>query len=56
MVDTAMAGQRELNAVYVIAGPEPTLVEAGAGAPTARSSPAPCDGSASAPTTSRTSS
>ncbi|HYJ60102.1 MAG TPA: MBL fold metallo-hydrolase [Actinomycetota bacterium] len=28
MVDTAMAGHRELNAVYVIGGPEPTLIEA----------------------------
>ena len=31
-VDTGMVGQRELNSVYVIEGPEPTLVEAGPGA------------------------
>jgi glyoxylase-like metal-dependent hydrolase (beta-lactamase superfamily II) len=29
MIDTAMTGQRELNAVYVLDGPDPTLVEAG---------------------------
>lgn len=28
MVDTAMAGQRELNAVFVLEGPEPALIEA----------------------------
>lgn len=28
MIDTAMAGQRELNAVYVLASREPTLIEA----------------------------
>jgi len=32
MVDTAMAGQRELNAVFVLTGPEPTLIEAAPGA------------------------
>ena len=31
-VDTGMVGQRELNAVYVLTGSEPTLVEAGPGA------------------------
>lgn len=31
-VDTAMAGQRELNAVYLIASTEPCLVETGPGA------------------------
>jgi glyoxylase-like metal-dependent hydrolase (beta-lactamase superfamily II) len=36
MVDTLMAGQRELNAVYVIAAAEPTLVETGPGADEAR--------------------
>lgn len=36
MVDTFMAGQRELNAVYVIAAAEPTLVETGPGADEAR--------------------
>jgi glyoxylase-like metal-dependent hydrolase (beta-lactamase superfamily II) len=29
MLDTGMAGQRELNAVYLMPGAEPTLVEAG---------------------------
>ncbi len=29
MLDTRMAGQRELNAVYLLTGSEPTLVEAG---------------------------
>jgi glyoxylase-like metal-dependent hydrolase (beta-lactamase superfamily II) len=29
MLDTGMAGQRELNAVYLVAGDEPTLLEAG---------------------------
>lgn len=32
VVDTGMAGQRQLNAVYVIEAPEPTLVETGPGA------------------------
>jgi glyoxylase-like metal-dependent hydrolase (beta-lactamase superfamily II) len=32
VVDTGMAGQRELNAVYLIAGDEPCLVESGPGA------------------------
>jgi glyoxylase-like metal-dependent hydrolase (beta-lactamase superfamily II) len=32
IVDTGMAGQRELNAVYVISGEEPCLVESGPGA------------------------
>lgn len=32
MIDTIMTGEPELNAVYVLAGPEPTLVEAGPGA------------------------
>ena len=32
MVDTAMAGQRELNAVFVLTGPEPSLIEAAPGA------------------------
>lgn len=38
LVDTAMAGQRELNAVYVIAAAEPALIETGPGAdgPTVR--------------------
>lgn len=31
-VDTGMVGQRELNAVYILTGSEPTLVEAGPGA------------------------
>jgi glyoxylase-like metal-dependent hydrolase (beta-lactamase superfamily II) len=31
-IDTGMAGQRELNAVYVLAGDEPCLVETGPGA------------------------
>jgi glyoxylase-like metal-dependent hydrolase (beta-lactamase superfamily II) len=31
-IDTEMAGQRELNAVYLIAGDEPALVESGPGA------------------------
>jgi glyoxylase-like metal-dependent hydrolase (beta-lactamase superfamily II) len=31
-IDTGMAGQRELNAVYVVAAAEPCLVEAGPGA------------------------
>jgi glyoxylase-like metal-dependent hydrolase (beta-lactamase superfamily II) len=31
-IDTGMAGQRELNAVYLIAGDEPCLVESGPGA------------------------
>jgi glyoxylase-like metal-dependent hydrolase (beta-lactamase superfamily II) len=32
VIDTGMTGQRELNAVYLIAGAEPCLVEAGPGA------------------------
>jgi glyoxylase-like metal-dependent hydrolase (beta-lactamase superfamily II) len=32
VIDTGMAGQRELNAVYVIEGDEPCLVESGPGA------------------------
>jgi len=32
VIDTGMAGQRELNAVYLVAGEEPTLVETGPGA------------------------
>jgi glyoxylase-like metal-dependent hydrolase (beta-lactamase superfamily II) len=31
-IDTGMAGQRQLNSVYVLLGPEPCLVEAGPGA------------------------
>jgi glyoxylase-like metal-dependent hydrolase (beta-lactamase superfamily II) len=31
-IDTVMAGERELNAVYLIAASEPTLIEAGPGA------------------------
>ncbi|MGE5225409.1 MAG: MBL fold metallo-hydrolase [Planctomycetaceae bacterium] len=31
-IDTGLAGQRELNAVYLLAGPEPCLVETGPGA------------------------
>jgi glyoxylase-like metal-dependent hydrolase (beta-lactamase superfamily II) len=31
-VDTGMVGQRELNAVYILSGSEPALVEAGPGA------------------------
>jgi glyoxylase-like metal-dependent hydrolase (beta-lactamase superfamily II) len=33
-IDTGMAGQRELNAVYLLAGDEPCLVESGPGADT----------------------
>jgi len=32
MIDTGMAGQRELNAVYLVEGDEPCLVESGPGA------------------------
>ena len=32
MVDTVMTGEREFNAVYVLGGQQPTLVEAGPGA------------------------
>ena len=32
MIDTVMAGEREFNAVYVLLGDEPALVEAGPGA------------------------
>jgi glyoxylase-like metal-dependent hydrolase (beta-lactamase superfamily II) len=32
VIDTGMAGQRELNAVYLIAAVEPTLIETGPGA------------------------
>jgi glyoxylase-like metal-dependent hydrolase (beta-lactamase superfamily II) len=32
MIDTGMIGERELNAVYFIPGPSPTLVETGPGA------------------------
>jgi glyoxylase-like metal-dependent hydrolase (beta-lactamase superfamily II) len=36
LLDTGMAGQRELNAVYLITAEEPALVEAGPGADTDR--------------------
>jgi glyoxylase-like metal-dependent hydrolase (beta-lactamase superfamily II) len=36
MLDTRMAGQRELNAVYLLTTGQPTLVEAGPGADTPR--------------------
>ncbi len=36
LLDTGMAGQRELNAVYLLPGEEPTLVEAGPAADTDR--------------------
>jgi glyoxylase-like metal-dependent hydrolase (beta-lactamase superfamily II) len=36
MIDTHMVGQRELNAVYVIAAAEPTMIETGPGADRAR--------------------
>ncbi len=55
MIDTVMAGEPELNAVYVLDGDEPTLVEAGPGADLPARARGARGDRASGPTTSPTS-